>query len=162
MSEITTTPAHAGQARELLSEAADARCSTAYRPGFIDHGVGALRDAQVATGHALLAIREELAKNRAQAELQQLAVLGEVAALRRDVRDFTAAVRELTGAVSAAPAPLAMALVDVSNAIADVRTEFAGTADIATAVESLTAAVDAQTAAVDEQGPRRRWWRWGR
>ncbi|WP_214415635.1 hypothetical protein [Sphaerisporangium fuscum] len=160
MSEMVTTPqSHAVRAMGLLAEATNAGDFLVPYRGSYDYRGVALRDAQAGAGHALLAICQELAQSRAQAELEHIATLAEVAAIRQDLRDITAAIRELTGAIGEATVPLAGALVDVAGAIADVHTEvcteLAETADIAAAVRELADAVR-------EQQPRRRRWFWRR
>ncbi|WP_214417068.1 hypothetical protein [Sphaerisporangium fuscum] len=185
MSEIaTSTQSHAVRALGLLTEATDAGGLRAPHPGCYDDRGVALRDAQAGAGHALLAICQELAQSRVQAELEHIATLAEVAAMRRDLRDITAAIRELSGAIGEATVPVAGALVDVSNAIADVRTELAETGDVAAAVRELADPAPEcgcawQGGAPVETCPdhnleafrarletplrgRRRWWRWGR
>lgn len=94
--------------------------------------------AQMATGHVLLAIGEEIATVRAQ--------LDQLAGIRREVAGLAGAVRELTAAV----AKSAESLPDIANAISDAPDHSEVLGDIATAVESL---------ATNRNRPRRPWFR---
>ncbi|MDP9870479.1 MULTISPECIES: hypothetical protein [Streptosporangium] len=78
MTYTTTSQTHADQADKHLTSAADVSC---YQT---ESALDALRRAQVGTGHALLAIHQELTELRAD--------LGELA-------DIAAAVRELADAI---------------------------------------------------------------
>ncbi|GII89701.1 hypothetical protein Ssi03_76910 [Sphaerisporangium siamense] len=153
MSEPNTIPySHSLKALDLLDSAAGVNCYTARGPGWVDDGVTAVRDAQVATGHALLAVCEELAGVRAELaalaedreassrQVERVIVALERLAARRQ-EDDDAATTAVLGVVAEVTQPLA---------------------DIAAAVEALVSAVDERTSAADEQGSRRRWWRWGR
>jgi hypothetical protein len=87
-------------------------------------------EAQMATGHVLLAIGEELAAIRA--ELDQLV------GIRREVAGLTGAVRELTATI----AKSAESLPDIANAISDTPDPSGVLADIATVLESLAPTLD--------------------
>jgi hypothetical protein len=138
------------QAQSLLAEAVDAECWTATRPGYRDHGVQAVRDAQAGTGHAVLAlsqelavVRSELTAIRAQSVVQQGALRIELAGVRRELGGIAAAVRELTGAITKTSEPLADAvdqLTQITGVIGKVVDE--GLAPIATAVSSLADVVE--------------------
>lgn len=101
--------------------------------------------AQMATGHVLLAMGEEIAAVRAQ--------LDQLAGIRREVSGLSQAVRELTATIAKAADPLAeaaRAVPDIATAVSDSPDHGDVLTDIATAVESLVSAVDR---------PRRSWFR---
>ncbi|WP_371781718.1 hypothetical protein [Streptosporangium subroseum] len=104
-----------------------------------EFAITTLTTAQIGTGHALLAIGQELAEIRAG--------LTQISDPRKDVADLTTAVQALTGVLSTAVQPVD--LVDVANSVADVRTEVA---EVAAAVRELAEAIRVQ-----QQQPRRRW-----
>jgi hypothetical protein len=115
---------------EHFSDSTDGRAQTA---------------AQMATGHVLLAIGEEIATVRAQ--------LDQLAGIRLEVAGLAGAVRELTATVAKTAEPLAeaaRAVPDIATAVRDAPDHGDVMADIATAVESLVCAVDR---------PRRSWFR---
>ncbi|GAA3037602.1 hypothetical protein [Streptosporangium longisporum] len=150
--QFDTLPTSPDQARTFLTAAEERDCwPTAYSGSLSYSGaVHALRDAQLGTGHATLAVSQELAKLR-----EGLADVGDVAPLRQDLAAIAQAVRELTDALTPA-APLADS-TDLSNAVADVRTEVAEVAEVAAAVRELADAILLQTLQAQRQPPRRRW-----
>ena len=141
MSTMPASPSVAdavAESRRLLEEAQD------YNR-YYNRRDAARASAQMATGHVLLAIGEELATVRAE--------LSHLAGIRREVADLGQAVRELTATLTKAADPVAeaaRALPDIANAISDVPDHGEVLGDIATAVESLVSSLDEQ--------PRRRSW----
>lgn len=104
--------------------------------------------AQMATGHVLLAISEEIAAVRAQ--------LDQVSGIRREVAGLSQAVQELTAILAKAADPVAeaaRALPDIANAISDVPDHGEVLDGIATAVESLVAAIDDRRSAQGGEVP---------
>jgi hypothetical protein len=81
--------------------------------------------AQMATGHVLLAIGEEIATMRAQ--------LDQLAGIRHEVASLAGAVRELTATITKA----AEVLPDIANAVSDLPDPHEGLSNIAMAVECL-------------------------
>ncbi|MEU8040840.1 hypothetical protein [Streptosporangium sp. NPDC049078] len=85
----------ADQAHKFLTAADERDCWTSQYDGGPNYSNGfrALRDAQIGTGCAVLALSEEVAKLREG--------LADVADIRAEVADVAAAVRELADAIRA-------------------------------------------------------------
>lgn len=135
MSTLPATPSVADEvdeSRRLLAEAQEhnrwSDTITARK---------AQASAQMATGHVLLAIGEEIATVRAQ--------LDQLAGIRWEVAGLAGAVRELTATIAKATDPIAEAagaLPGIAEAIGDIPGHGEVLGDIATGIESLVAAVD--------------------
>jgi hypothetical protein len=140
----------AGKAREHLAAAAEADCrpsSSSNRGLNYTDGITALRDAQVGTGHALLAIGQELGTLRDQTAEHRAVVC-------HQLTDIAAAVRELTAAVVSADGPMFTAADHLAGIAAGVERAACageGLADVAAAIDAL--AIDLR------EPPRRRSWR---
>jgi hypothetical protein len=89
-------------------------------------------DAAIATGHALLAIHQELGALRVETAEHRAAVCHELA-------DVAAAVRELAAAVMSVGGPLTTAVQDLADSTVDQAASLnEGLDDIADAVDALT------------------------
>ncbi|MEU8380604.1 hypothetical protein [Streptosporangium sp. NPDC048865] len=140
--EARRSQTHVAQAREHLADAEGTIYPSTWSGSTLNYAeaVTALRDAQLGTGHALLAIHEELSALPA-ARMEASRQRGE---LWQQANRFIAALESHSHMVLGQRVDL----VDVSNALIDVRTEVA---DVAAAVRELADAIRAQ------QQPRRRW-----
>ncbi|MFD1547725.1 hypothetical protein [Nonomuraea guangzhouensis] len=151
-----TTPAEAEraarveQAQDLLARAAGVKHvarstfdGKVYRYNYVD-GVAAVRDAMVGQGHAMLAVRGELA---------------DIAASLRTLAALPAAVQWLGDSVTA-----------VKDEVAEVAGEVLGcnqattlgAMDVAAAIREAGEILEDRLAAIEEALSRPRWWQWRR
>lgn len=156
--ETPQTRTHADQAREYLTDKNDTmwRSKTGTpNEGRSERGLQVRQtDATIATAHALLAVRDELAAMRAETADQRGALWMQVAGVCGELATIAAALQDRSGTQPVEPL---VSTLDVVNGLADVAAVVRELTDqmagIAVAVESLTAAVDEQ-----RQQQRRRWW----
>ncbi|WP_433516489.1 hypothetical protein ACQP2T_13505 [Nonomuraea sp. CA-143628] len=146
-------------ASDLLKAAqgADVRPSYSYDEKLFNYknGIDAVRDALVGQGHAMLAVRAELA---------------DIAGSLRTLAALPGAVQWLADHVTAASETMQGALTDLSNDVCDVHTAIegsgenavAGSIDIAAAIREHTETVTEALDNVAEVIDRVRWWQWRR
>lgn len=137
MNTMPATPSVAdavAESRRLLEEA---QSQDHNHWNDTDSAVKAQASAQMATGHVLLAMGEELATVRAQ--------LDQLAGIRREVAGLSQAVRELTATAAKGVESLqaiAWGTPDIATAISGIPDHSKVLGDIATAVESLATSID--------------------
>ncbi|MGI5208953.1 hypothetical protein ACQEU6_46245 [Spirillospora sp. CA-108201] len=129
MRETQTTPAAAERARDLLVGAARV-------PTFSEVGLSAVRDAQVASGHAVLAVAEEIPATRA--EIAQVA----------------AAVRDLTKTLESVLGELGSRVTEIERVLDTNAVELIGeVSEVCTELAEISAALRKP----EPVRPRRRW-----
>ncbi|MFI7468664.1 hypothetical protein [Nonomuraea sp. NPDC049646] len=146
------------QANDLLASAAGVQHvarSTYNRNGGYTHdyedGVEAIRDALVGQGHALLAVRDELAGLRA--ELRQAA-----AAPREDLAKLASVVRDLATVVAQSAANDA----DTASAVRDLNRTLEQGVGFADTAAAATEAISTSLHDLLDIVDRPRWWQWRR